>query len=67
MKLKTKKKVFKKYGKDLKIFNEKGKIIACYPTIDYKRPIKFYLKSFKNFDENFIEKIDTKVRRGQRD
>lgn len=67
MKLKTKKKVFKKYGKDLKILNEKGKIITCYPTIDYKRPRKSYLKSFKNFDENLIEKIDTRVRRGQRD
>lgn len=38
MKLKTKKKVFKKYGKDLSILNEKKKIIACYPTINYKRP-----------------------------
>ena len=36
MKLNTKRKVFKKYGKDLKILNEKGKIIACYPTADYK-------------------------------
>lgn len=67
MKLKTKKKVFKKYGKDLKILNEKGKIIACYPTVDYKRPRKSYLKSVKNFDENFIEKIDTRVRRGRGD
>jgi hypothetical protein len=58
MKLKTKKKVFKKYGKDLRILNEKGKIIACYPTIDYKRPRK-YFKSIKNFNENFIEKIDS--------
>lgn len=38
MKLNTKKRVFKKYGKDLKILNEKKKIIACYPTIEYKRP-----------------------------
>lgn len=67
MKLKTKKKVFKKYGKDLKILNEKEKIITCYPTIDYKRPRKSYLKSFKNFDENLIEKIDTRVRRGRKD
>ena len=42
MNLKTKKKVFKKYGKDLKILNEKRKIIACYPTINYKPPTKFY-------------------------
>jgi hypothetical protein len=40
MKLKTKKKVFKKYGKDLSILNEKGKAVACYPAISYKRPRK---------------------------
>jgi group II intron reverse transcriptase/maturase len=66
MKLKTKKKVFKKYGKDLRILNEKGKIIACYPTIDYKRPRKSF-KSIKNFNENFIEKIDSIVNRGRKD
>lgn len=62
MKLKTKKKVFKKYGKDLSILNEKGKIIACYPTINYQRPRKS-LKSVKSFDENFIVKIDSRVSR----
>lgn len=56
MRLKTKKKVFKKYGKDLRILNEKGKIIACYPTIDYKRPIKFF-KFIKNSNKDFIEKL----------
>nr|YP_009495510.1 reverse transcriptase [Psammoneis japonica]AWQ64240.1 reverse transcriptase [Psammoneis japonica] len=63
MKLETKKRVFKKYGKDLRILNEKGKIIACYPTINYKRP----RKSIKNFDENFIEKIDSRIYRGRKD
>lgn len=53
MKLNTKKKVFKKYGKDLRILNEKGKIIACYPTPDYKRPKKPVSKSFKGLNENF--------------
>ena len=66
MKLRTKKKVFKKYGKDLRILNEKGKIIACYPTIDYKRPRKFF-KFIKNFNENFIDKIDNRVNRGRKD
>ena len=42
MKLITKKKVFKKYGKDLSILNEKGKIIAYYPTIKYKKLKKIY-------------------------
>jgi hypothetical protein len=39
MKLKTKKKVFKRYGKDLKILDEKREIKVCYPTIIYKRPM----------------------------
>lgn len=37
MKLKTTKKVFKKYGKNLKILNHKGKIISNYPTIRYQK------------------------------
>lgn len=62
MKLKTKKKVFKKYGKDLKILNRKGKIIAYYPTIRYKREKNIDFKSFKSFDEeNFIGKIDIRI------
>ena len=40
MKLKTKKKVFKKYGKDLKILNEKKDIKVCYSTVGYKSPVK---------------------------
>lgn len=66
MKLKTKKKAFKKYGKDLRILDEKGKIIGCYPTIEYKRPRKF-LNTIKRFNEDFIEKIDSRVTRGRKD
>jgi hypothetical protein len=62
MKLKTKKKVFKKYGKDLSIRNKKGKIIATYSTISYKRPKKFF-KAVKCFIVDFIDKIDMKRRR----
>jgi len=40
MKLSTLRKVFKKYGKDLNIKNEHGKITAQYPTVNYKRPKK---------------------------
>jgi group II intron reverse transcriptase/maturase len=64
MKLKTKKKVFKKYGKDLKILNEKGKIIADYPSISYKRPKK--IPSNIKY-EDYIDKIDTRISRGRRD
>jgi group II intron reverse transcriptase/maturase len=66
MGLKTKKKVFKKYGKDLRILNDKGKIIACYPTIDYKRPRRSF-KFIKTFNGNFIEKIDSRVNKGKKD
>jgi len=66
MKLKTKKKVFKKYGKDLKILNEKGKIIADYPSISYKRPKKTP-SNIKYFSEDYIYKIDTRISRGRRD
>lgn len=54
MKLKTKKKVFKKYGKDLEILNDKGKIIASYPTVSYKRPRK------GNFLEDMMSKMNRK-------
>lgn len=40
MKLRTLKKVFTKYGKNLNIRNEFGKTIAHYPTISYKKPRK---------------------------
>jgi hypothetical protein len=67
MKLKTKKKVFKKYGKNLKILNEKGKIMTSYPTISYKKPKKKVLYFVKRFDKDFIEKIDTRINRGRKD
>lgn len=60
MKLKTKKKVFKKYGKDLNISNEKGKIIACYPTIDFKKPKKIYAKFIKRYDKDLVKTLDSK-------
>nr|YP_006280880.1 hypothetical protein PyyeM_p19 [Neopyropia yezoensis]AFH57686.1 hypothetical protein [Neopyropia yezoensis]QGA30558.1 hypothetical protein PyyeMp19 [Neopyropia yezoensis] len=38
MKLGTLKKVFKHYGANLEIKNEKGEIIQCFPKISYSRP-----------------------------
>jgi group II intron reverse transcriptase/maturase len=67
MKLNTKKKVFKKYGKDLNILNEKGKIIACYPTIEYKKPKKVYTKSVKVYNTNLVEILDSRLSRGRKD
>ena len=66
MKLKTKKKVFKKYGKYLSILDDEGKVIAYYPTIDYKRPKKS-LTALKKFNKDFIEEIDSRVQRGRGD
>nr|YP_009317774.1 hypothetical protein Nram.m66 [Navicula ramosissima]AOY40378.1 hypothetical protein Nram.m66 [Navicula ramosissima] len=67
MKLKTKRKVFKKYGKDLNILNEKGKIIACYPTIEYKKPKKIYTKSVKVYTTDLIHTLDSRLNRGRKD
>jgi len=67
MKLKTKKKVFKKYGKDLNILNEKGKIIACYPTIDYRKPKKIYTKSIKKYDKDLVKTLESRLNRGRKD
>lgn len=67
MKLKTKRKVFKKYGKDLNILNEKGKIIACYPTIEYKKPKKIYTKSVKVYITNLVQTLDSRFNRGRKD
>jgi retron-type reverse transcriptase len=46
MKLKTLRKVFRKYGKDLNIKNENGKIITNYPTVSNKRPQKINVEKW---------------------
>ena len=38
MRIKTLKKVFKKYGKNLAIQDKEGKCIITYPTITYSKP-----------------------------
>lgn len=43
MKLKTLKRVFSKYGRDLNIIDGYGKITTNYPTVSYKRPLKISL------------------------
>lgn len=65
-KLKTKRKVFKKYGRDLKIKDEKGKTITCYPTPSYKRPRKFP-NHIKRYEEELIIKLDSRLNRGRKD
>jgi hypothetical protein len=64
MKLRTMKKVFRKYGKLLSVELKNGKTVS-YPTPSYCRPRNF--KVLKRFDENFIEKLDTRWVRGRKD
>jgi len=64
MKLRTMKKVFRKYGKFLSVKLKNGETVS-YPTPSYCRPRNF--KVLKRFDENFIEKLDTRWVRGRKD
>jgi group II intron reverse transcriptase/maturase len=70
MKLKTKKRVFNKHGKNLNIKDELGKIIIEYPTVDYRRPKKFSIAThtLDNFSlEAYIDQYDRRVQRGRKD
>lgn len=57
LKLQTKKKVFAKFGKDIAIKNDKGKIIASFPDVALAKPKKFLvtpiadLNPFKRLDK----------------
>jgi archaellin len=69
MKLKTLKKVFNKYGKDISIKDQEGNIKTDYPTISYKRPKK--TPQIMAFDystiENHINLFDNRIKRGRSD
>ena len=69
MKLKTLKRVFNKYGKDINIKDHTGKKLTHYPTISYKKPKKYSHFQILDYDnlENFIDKYDNRVRRGRGD
>jgi len=67
MKLKTLKRVFKKYGRDLSIKNEKGEVTTNYPTAEYTRS----KQKIRNFDfmsvEDLIADVDKRIKRGRND
>lgn len=69
MKLKTLKRVFNKYGKDISIRDQEGNVKTNYPTISYKRPKK--KPRILVFDyttiENHIDTFDDRVKRGRSD
>lgn len=69
MKLRTLRRVFNKYGKDISILDEKGKIKTNYPTVDYKRPSrKINSPVFDYFSvENYIDALDKRIKRGRGD
>lgn len=69
MKLTTLRRVFNKYGKNLNIKDESGKIIINYPTVDYRRPKKFTIASILDYSslEAYIDQYDRRIQRGRKD
>ncbi len=69
MKLTTLRRVFNKYGKNLNIKDESGKIIMNYPTVDYRRPKKFTIAPILDYFslEAYIDQYDHRVQRGRKD
>jgi len=69
MKLKTLKRVFNRYGKDINIKDQTGTIITYYPTVNYKKPKKFIKPSVFDYSnlKNFIDRYDNRVLRGRSD
>lgn len=65
MRLKTMRKVFRKYKKDLSVKGDNAKITS-YPTPSYKRP-KNVSNRIQRFDEDFIEKLHYRLNRGRKD
>lgn len=69
MKLTTLRRVFNKYGKNLNIKNELGKVITSYPTVNYRRPKKFTMAPILDYTslEAYIDRYDRRVQRGRKD
>lgn len=69
MKLKTLRRVFNKYGKNISIKDQKENVKTNYPSISYKRPKKN--PQILAFDyitiENHIDLFDNRVKRGRND
>jgi hypothetical protein len=69
MKLTTLRRVFNKYGKNLNIKNESGKVITSYPTVNYRRPKKSTMAPVLDYSslEAYIDQYDRRVQRGRKD
>jgi len=68
MKLNTLRRVFNKYGKNLSIRDESGKVITSYPTINYHRPKKFFMAPILDYSslEAYVDQYDKRVQRGRK-
>ena len=60
MKLTTLRRVFNKYGKNLNIKNESGKVVTSYPVINRQRPKKLTMAPVLNYTslEAYIDQYD---------
>lgn len=69
MKIKTLRRVFNKYGRDISILDGKKKIKTNYPTVSYKRP--FRNTTIPLFDysslENYVDSLDNRIKRDNSD
>ena len=68
MKLITLRRVFNKYGKNLSIKNESGKVVISYPTVDYRRSKTFITAPVLDYTslEVYIDQCDKRVQRGRK-
>lgn len=48
--MKTAKRVFTKYGRDIKIKDKNNKVIASFPDVPLAKPKKFYITDFTNLN-----------------
>lgn len=55
-KLKTAKRVFAKYGRDILIRDNNNKVIASFPDVPLAKPQKFYITEFTNI--NPIQRLE---------
>jgi group II intron reverse transcriptase/maturase len=64
MKLGTLRRVFSKYGRNINIKDENGKIITNYPPVSYKRPNTMSVEKNLSYD-NIIDKLTYRLGRGR--
>lgn len=69
MRMKTLRRVFNTYGKDISILDEKGKIKTNYPTVSYKRPFKNIATPLFDYStvENYVDSLDNRIKRSKSD